>query len=749
MLIKNLIRRRTRTLLTLLGIAAGIAAIVSLVSLSEGVAANFVEMTNSSAGDVTIQAVQDEGHSINLGTGFDESLAVRLRALPEVKSVSAMLYTMVAVPGAPVFVVYGYEPDQVGIRRFKVVEGVALDAHRTRRGGRPLLLGRVAADKLHKGVGDTVMLEEMTFRVVGIYETGVAFEDSGAVIGLRDAQTLANMPRQTMFLSVQLRHPDRVEAFEKRASPLLPRDVEIAGTQTASMMRDMLEMMDAFAWGVALIAALVGGVGMMNTVLMSVNERTREIGVLRAVGWSRGRVLGMIMGESLLLSAIGGLLGLGIGAGLTWAAGNTPAMQGLTQTSVPPHLAAQALSSALLLGVVGGAYPAWRASRLAPVEALSYAGGSGHGHVPRLRVGGMAFKNLLRQRGRTALTLLGIGVGILGVLLIGALMEGFMRSFGGIFAGTEITAVEADQPDTTLSAIDERVLKRIEALPEVRDVHGLIFAIASTQRNPFLVITAREAGDPRITAHALREGQLITGRRQCLLGWQAAEQQGLGVGDRLRLLGTRFTVVGIVEVGNALEDNGVIIGLREAQQLLKKPHQVMAMHVKLVDPAQTGEMIARLSADYPDLLFSQSSEMTEHLPDMQMTREWVAAIHGMTALVGSIALMNTMVMSVHERTREIGVLRALGWRPRMVLRQVMVESLILTAISGGAGVLVTLALARVLREHATISLLQDMVLTPRGALQALGMCMALGVVGGLYPAWRTTRFRPVEALRYE
>ena len=329
MIIKNLWRRRTRTILTLLGIAIGIACIVSLVALSRGIAANYVEATSRSQAHITVQAVQAEGASLTFGTGFDEAIVERLRAMPEVKLAAGMLYTMVRIPGAPMFIVYGYEVDQPAIDHFKISEGVSLAKQRTRRGGRPLILGKTAADKLHKSVGDTVKLEEVTFRVVGIYETGTALEDAGAVIALQDAQLLADMPHQVIYAGVQLHHPEKLEQAKVKIARMLPRDVEVAGTQLGSMLLDMLEMMDVFAWAVSLIAAAVGGVGMMNTMLMSVFERTREIGVLRSVGWRPCHVIRMILGESLLLSVIGGGIGIGLGAALTWLGAHSSAMEGL------------------------------------------------------------------------------------------------------------------------------------------------------------------------------------------------------------------------------------------------------------------------------------------------------------------------------------------------------------------------------------------------------------------------------------
>ena len=238
-------------------------------------------------------------------------------------------------------------------------------------GRRQIIVGRMAAEQSGLEVGDTLRMLESNFRVVGIYETGTAFEDAGVVIGLREAQSVTGKPRQVQFYLISLRDPERVEAVREELKAAFP-DIDFSLSselgETTSDFRVMQDMADQLS----LIAVFIGAVGMLNTMLMSVLERTREIGVLRSLGWRGGRVLGMILKESLVLGAVGGLCGIPLGLGLGGLIGMSGVWGGAIQPADKPQLFVQAIVVALIAGVMGGLYPAWRATRMRPVEALRY-----------------------------------------------------------------------------------------------------------------------------------------------------------------------------------------------------------------------------------------------------------------------------------------------------------------------------------------------------------------------------------------
>jgi len=751
MVFKNLFRRKGRTILTLVGISIGVAAIVALGAMAEGLRVGYTAITKGSKADLVLS--KKGAMDITLG-GVDEQVAEQLLTWPEVADVDGMLMGNVQAEDAPYFFIFGYDPRGFAIAHFRVVEGQGLAEARGTH-GKPLILGRGAAQSMHKGVGDTLHVTGGAFRIVGIYETGNGFEDGGAVIPLEEAQALLLQPRRVSMLYIRLRDRSGEARLRTRVERRFT-DLSLSTTSEFANRQQMIEILEGFAWSIAGLAVIVGGVGMTNTLFMSVFERTQEIGLLRALGWRRGRVLRLILGEALTLSLLGGLVGVGLGVAAVFLLRGSLGFFGALGTHFSPGLFVRAIVTVATLGLVGGAYPAWWASRLIPLEALRYEGGGG-AHIPSLLrlLPGMTVRNLWRRRTRTVLTLLGIGVGIAAIVALGGITRGMVDVLTSTMtsAQTDLVAIEADVSDTSYSAIDERVGARIAALPGVEAVSGVIITVASTEDNPLLIIFGYHPRQFAIRHFHIVEGEPLTTRHQAIVGRRAAETMGLKVGDTLRILESTFRVVGIFETGISYEDAAVVIDLREAQALAGKPHQVTWYAIKLRDAfkktAQVEATRDDLNARFPEIDCSISSEFVENMPDMKTMNEMVGQISFLAVFIGAVGMLNTMLMSVLERTREIGVLRALGWRRRQVLGMILREALALGVVGGVCGISLGVGLAWGLMQ---IPLMQGLLRARYGPdlfAQAMAVALLAGVVGGLYPAWRATRMRPVEALRYE
>jgi putative ABC transport system permease protein len=338
-----------------------VGAILALDAVVVGMVNSMNNTFNSNSEILIRQAgISDTSYS-----AIDDHTGGKISALPEVDSISGLIFTAVVLPNGGFFVIQGYAPTSQAIQRFNIVEGSRI------QGNREIIIGRMISNSMKKKVGEFIELGNSRFKVVGIYESSVGWEEMGGVMTLRDAQNFSGKPRKVTMYSVKLKDPaTAVQTVEKINSQFSDVHAALAG-EFANEMPDM-QNSNAMITGISLMAILLGGLGVMNTMLMAVMERTREIGVLRSMGWRRRSVLGMIVNESILLGVIGGITGIIAGVLLGQLITLDPSMGAMLKPAYSILMFARVILMAVLLGVIGGIYPAYRASQQPPVEALRY-----------------------------------------------------------------------------------------------------------------------------------------------------------------------------------------------------------------------------------------------------------------------------------------------------------------------------------------------------------------------------------------
>ncbi len=221
MILKNLFRRKSRSLLTLAGIAIGVAAMIALGAMGAGLATGYQSISGGSQADLVMS--QAESYDISMSS-VDEHIGDQLLAIPEVSDVAGMIMGNVsAEEGAKYFFIFGHDPDGFAVEHFRIIEGQELNARGVR--GRPILLGKNAVEGMKVSVGDTVNLTGGTFRVVGVYETGDAFEDGAAVMTIKDAQNILQKPRLVNAFYVKLKDTRLADRLIERAARLYPENV--------------------------------------------------------------------------------------------------------------------------------------------------------------------------------------------------------------------------------------------------------------------------------------------------------------------------------------------------------------------------------------------------------------------------------------------------------------------------------------------------------------------------------------------
>src|SRR5581483_11797041 len=250
----------------------------------------------------------------------------------------------------------GLDPSEFAYRRLVVLEG--------RRGA------VLAGDHSGKHLGQVVRVAGRPFTVGGIYHSGDHFEDLGLVLPLRTVESLAKRPGEVTSIGVNVQLGSNVKAVAARLQRRYPGVAAVTEPGQAIKVDTSSRLIISTGWAVSLLALIVGGLGVTNTMAMSVTERTREIGILRAVGWPGARIGRMIVSEAVGICLIALAIGCGLGILAAHEFIGRSSLSGLISHAFTGGTFLWGLAFALGVGVVGALYPTWRALRLTPVEAL-------------------------------------------------------------------------------------------------------------------------------------------------------------------------------------------------------------------------------------------------------------------------------------------------------------------------------------------------------------------------------------------
>ena len=365
---RNLFRRRARTLLTATGLAVAIAAVLDLVGIAWNFERSFLTLFVGKGIDLVVVRA---GISNQLSSTLDQKLGDRLRAVDGVAQVAPSLMDTVGFEQAQIAsaLINGWESGSLLFRGSHLLEGRTFGPGE----GNVALLGRVLALNLGKKVGDDLDVAGEPFRVIGVYESDSLFESGALIVPLATLQRMMGREGQVTGFVIQARSPDPVAIADlrKRIEAEFPG---VAATPARDhVQRDVqIRLAKVMAWATTVLALLLGSVGMLNTMIMAVFERTQEIGVLRALGWRRRRVLHLILGESVCLGLFGAALGMVLAVVGLRTLLLAPTARGFIDPNLPPAVLFLGLILGLLLSILGGIYPAVRAASLDPSEALRH-----------------------------------------------------------------------------------------------------------------------------------------------------------------------------------------------------------------------------------------------------------------------------------------------------------------------------------------------------------------------------------------
>jgi putative ABC transport system permease protein len=391
--VRALRRNKLRSLLTMLGIIIGVGSVIAAVSITTG-ATKQVEDRVASLGQNIVMV-----YSGNFNTGgtrggwgsaptltVEDAEAIR-REVPSVAATSPEVRDQYQVLGNGLncnTTIYGEDVDFLHIRSWNIEEGVMFTDADVRSLAKVAVIGRTVADQLFPNqnpVGETIRVRDIPFKVVGLLEQkgfSVFGRDQDDLVLVPYTSHMRRVARRTYInnVLVEAATPESINQVQADITSLLKarhRSIEPDFTvrtqlEVAQMATATAKIMSVLLAAIASVSLIVGGIGIMNIMLVSVTERTREIGIRMAVGARARDILVQFLIEAVTLSALGGLIGIGLGMGASKIVAYSTGWPTLTPFS---WVGIASLSSAVV-GVISGFYPAWKASKLDPIDALRY-----------------------------------------------------------------------------------------------------------------------------------------------------------------------------------------------------------------------------------------------------------------------------------------------------------------------------------------------------------------------------------------
>jgi len=397
--LESLITNKLRAALTVLGIVIGVAAVIAMLAVGTGAQDTILGSISGIGTNLLFvfdsNFTQDIRNEQPLTTADAAAIADVFQA-PHVQAVAPVVSGNVSVNFSGETVnaeLYGITPEFELVRNYGLLEGSFITEDHVNGRASVALIGPEVADRLFDRrtliTGETIRIEGQPFRIIGVLES-----KGGGSFGSQDNVVL--VPLTTARLRLVDRERDRfdvlyVQAVDARSVPLASEEIaQILRTRhrtalgaddfTIFTQQDFLSVagtitnvLTIFLGGIAAISLLVGGIGIMNIMLVSVTERTKEIGLRKAVGARKADILTQFLTESSLLSMIGGIIGIIFGWLISFAVGRIAAASG---TPIAPNVSLSAILLATVfstaVGLFFGIYPANRAANLEPVEALRY-----------------------------------------------------------------------------------------------------------------------------------------------------------------------------------------------------------------------------------------------------------------------------------------------------------------------------------------------------------------------------------------
>ena len=830
---RNVLRNVRRSLITVLAIGVGMMALLFLWAFIDGVNEQMIDnSTRYLSGHLQVhrEGYHDD-QSLDRLMADGGQVAARTGAAAATPLVSRRLEgSALASVGdkSRGIVVLGVDPQaerRVTTLGETVQEGRFLQPGETDG----VVVGFRIAEALGARVGGEIVLVTQAadgsvgaarYRVRGVFRTRMDMLDGTYVLmTLPAAQELYATGDAVTTVVARLEDRARVAAAKRELERSLGPGHEVLDWQRLMpAVVQSVSFHEVTGYVLLLVLFIVVAVGITNTVLMAVMERTREFGVMMALGTTQAQLTRVVFYEACLLG-LGGLL-LGAAAGTTLVQYYAHAgmdfgrytrametMQGLTSVVYPLPRADRAVVITIIVFVVSvlaALYPAWRAARLLPVAAIrgltderGRDGSARRRQEPRQRRGWpvpllvkIAARGIGRNPHRTGLTVAASAFGVGAFVFLTGFVDGYLVQLVENSTGYVTGHIQVQHPrfrtemDPANSIGDAQgLLRQVRQLPGVQAaaprIQSMALANSAAQSQNFMLVGIDPAAERDVTFmhRAVRFGRMLEAGndREIVLGDRLAEKLGVRLGEKVVVMAqaadgsvgsAAYRIAGTFDTGSDSFDAMYgYVTLSAAQAQLGMADRVSTLALRLRDRDALDEGVRTVQGVLP-AASAVAVSWRSLLPELDQMIEYVrvvlSLITGIVLAVVAIGVMNTLMMSVMERTRELGIMMALGTRPRAVVALVVYESLVLALVGIAAGLALGLPLveyfgARGLDLSRYAAGLQSIpgltgiiypAFVPAHLVRPVLLLLALSVLAAFYPAWKAARLQPAAAIRH-
>jgi putative ABC transport system permease protein len=371
--------------------------------------------------------------------------------------------------------------------------------------------------------------------------------------------------------------------------------------------------------------------------------------------------------------------------------------------------------------------------------------------------------NLRRRPTRTAFTAAGIAVGVATIVALLSFTQGMSDTAAGIshLGGSELAVFQANVSDPTSSLLPQSMVSKLQGKPYVASATPLLLMIEAIKSDPSAVVFG---ADPRgfftrrlvlISGHSAQRGatQRLGGEgaggagEGVLVGERLASSQHLRPGGSLVVEGRRFQVQGVYHSGIFFEDSGAVLPLQIAQRISGRYREETSIAVDLSPSVRAAAASRAIQREFPGTqVISTAEQALRAGANATLISKAILVIVMIALIVGAIGVTNTMALAIIERQSELALLSTVGWSPARVATLILGEGIAVSVLGAAFGLLLGVVGGDLLVGVLGVSSYISPSFTAWALGRGLLVGVAIGVLGGIYPAWRVTRMQPLKAL---